>query len=67
MMRIAEEIKRLKPMNRFKEFYLTMQELVLKNEQDKKAGALHYSLQQTHGGQSVTQPAPNCLSATSPC
>lgn len=32
-----------------------------------KAGALHYSLQQTHGGQSVSQPAPNCLTATSPC
>ena len=31
------------------------------------AGALHYSLQQTHGGQSVTQPATNCLTATSPC
>ena len=23
--------------------------------------------QQPHGGQSVTQPAPNCLTATSPC
>jgi hypothetical protein len=32
-----------------------------------KAGALHYSLQQTHGGQSVSQPAPNCEDATSPC
>ena len=32
-----------------------------------KAGALHYSLQQSHGVQSVSQPAPNCEDATSPC
>lgn len=34
---------------------------------ETKAGALHYNLQQPHGGQSVSQPAPNCLTATSPC
>lgn len=35
------------------------------DEQAKDSGAI--SAQQTHGGQSVSQPAPNCLSATSPC
>ena len=34
---------------------------------EAKAGALHYSLQQTHGGQSVPQPAPNPQERTSPC
>ena len=33
----------------------------------QKAGALHYSLQQTHGGLAVKQTAPNCEDATSPC
>jgi hypothetical protein len=32
-----------------------------------KAGALHYSLQQPHGGQSVSQSAPNAEDGTSPC
>ena len=31
-------------------------------------GSANFNInQQTHGGQSVSQPAPNCLTATSPC
>ena len=38
-----------------------------KREEIFKDSANFNSLQQTHGGQSVPQPAPNCLTATSPC
>lgn len=34
---------------------------------DIKGSASETNAQQPHGGQSVSQPAPNCLSATSPC
>lgn len=37
-----------------------------KEKRDK--GSANFNInQQSHGGQSVTQPAPNCEDATSPC
>ncbi len=37
------------------------------NKPPAKAEEGQASLQQSHGGQSVTQPAPNCEDTTSPC
>jgi hypothetical protein len=35
---------------------------------EKSEGSANFNInQQPHGGQSVSQPAPNCLTATSPC
>jgi len=37
-------------------------------EEFKAKGSANFNInQQSHGGQSVSQPAPNCLTATSPC